>query len=494
MKIVQSFWSAKRNLLEDSFGWLTPQFHIMAWALSCLKLREHYSDLHLYTDKNGYEIFKNYLNLPYKKVHANYDQINNYHQNLWALPKILTYSVQDQPFLHIDGDVFVWERFCPKLEAGRLIAQNLEEGTEYYKGLMSDVQKDLHIIPDFLTDELKKRSIGSYNAGILGGSDLKFIRKYANEALRLINLNYTDNDNKIPSFNFNILFEQVLFFALSKKYHKQVCTLFPETFIDLGYTTSKFADFTAAKHELKYLHVIGAKKREYEICELISRALLTEYPDCYYKIVSLFKNHHVFYQSKISQAIPQISNEAYQQSRNTDASLRHKTDLQNDCDMLAEEGFANLKLQWENISGKDLLQWDFESTKYYDYFFMEKEIQLNTPLKRHAYLQIDEESFFWPDEKKKRINPKLIGDKDENLGLVYIPELFNQGFSHIVIDELDYNILAMLQQPCRLVDIIFQVDPFFHLEDHIDKESVIYELITLKLRKLFFYKCVYLCN
>ena len=36
MKIVQTFWHGNNSLLDNSFGWMNPQYHLMSWALSCL--------------------------------------------------------------------------------------------------------------------------------------------------------------------------------------------------------------------------------------------------------------------------------------------------------------------------------------------------------------------------------------------------------------------------------------------------------------------------
>ena len=45
MKICQTLWSNHKNLLEDSFGWLSPTpFDGMTY--SCLKIQEFYSDVH----------------------------------------------------------------------------------------------------------------------------------------------------------------------------------------------------------------------------------------------------------------------------------------------------------------------------------------------------------------------------------------------------------------------------------------------------------------
>ena len=35
MRIVQTFWSGGKSLLQDGFGWLHPEYNLMSWALSC---------------------------------------------------------------------------------------------------------------------------------------------------------------------------------------------------------------------------------------------------------------------------------------------------------------------------------------------------------------------------------------------------------------------------------------------------------------------------
>ena len=65
MRIVQTFWSGGGNPLIKSFGWPHAEYNLMSWALSCCSLREHYDEVALYTDKQGYEVLIEKLNLPY---------------------------------------------------------------------------------------------------------------------------------------------------------------------------------------------------------------------------------------------------------------------------------------------------------------------------------------------------------------------------------------------------------------------------------------------
>ena len=104
MRIVQTFWSGGKSLLQDGFGWLHPEYNLMSWALSCLSLREHYDEVALYTDSEGKRILIDKLHLPYTEVNVIFDDFPCLPQH-WALAKIKTYSIQTRPFLHVDGDV-----------------------------------------------------------------------------------------------------------------------------------------------------------------------------------------------------------------------------------------------------------------------------------------------------------------------------------------------------------------------------------------------------
>ena len=92
MKIVQTFWHGNNSLLDNSFGWMNPQYHLMSWALSCLSLKDNYQNIVLYTDSHGYEIFAEQLKLPYTDIIIQYDNLTCPEPH-WAYPKLLTYSL-----------------------------------------------------------------------------------------------------------------------------------------------------------------------------------------------------------------------------------------------------------------------------------------------------------------------------------------------------------------------------------------------------------------
>lgn len=125
MRIVQTFWSGDREIIKNNYGWLSPQYNLMSWALSCLLLKENYKEVVLYTDLEGYKVFSEYLQLPYTDIIVEYDNLVC-KKSHWAYAKLLTYSLQDKPFIHVEGDVYLPKRLRTEIESGELIAQNRE--------------------------------------------------------------------------------------------------------------------------------------------------------------------------------------------------------------------------------------------------------------------------------------------------------------------------------------------------------------------------------
>ena len=178
MRIVQTFWTGGQDPLKYGFGWPHAEYNLMSWALSCLSLLKHYDEVVLYTDSAGKRILIDELHLPYTDVQVVFDDAEWLPQH-WALAKIKTYSMQTEPFLHVDGDIYVPRPLPEEILSAPLIAQNREIGTIYYRRMMDRILSYPEIlIPEYIQKALSEESIPSYNMGFFGGSDLAFIRHY----------------------------------------------------------------------------------------------------------------------------------------------------------------------------------------------------------------------------------------------------------------------------------------------------------------------------
>lgn len=297
MKIIQSFWSGGLKDLGDNRGWLSYEYHWLGWILSCNQLRKFYNNVELYTDAFGYEILIEKLKLPYTKVHVVLDEMNIYPKDLWAIAKIKTYELQCEPFLHIDGDVFIWDKFPDELMRGGLIAQNLENTTDYYREMWNEIAPHLSFIPPEIYNYHNGLSNLGCNMGIIGGSNIEFIQEYTKKSFEFV-----DDNKKVWEdfnlFNFNIFFEQELFYEMSVLQNKPISYLFDEVWGDNSYLG--LGNFQDVPHKRFYLHLLGNFKRRLSICKFLEGHVLKEYPEFYLNLKKLIPEKFEYFDKEIT--------------------------------------------------------------------------------------------------------------------------------------------------------------------------------------------------
>ncbi|QKG59141.1 hypothetical protein GKZ68_20895 (plasmid) [Hymenobacter sp. BRD128] len=291
MKIIQSYWSKPSEtsrLTNDrhSGGWLTSRYHYIGMSLSCLLLNRYHRSVELLTDELGYELLINKLNLPYTKVSKCMDNINSYSPSLWALPKLHAYNIQDEPFIHVDGDVFVWQALTEFLNGNQqLVVQSPEiHLVGYYKKLYLHMRKTYHNIPSELQwDEnvtSSKLFFTSVNAGIFGGTDNAYIKQYASTAINFFNSNKQTIQSDPKADTLNVLIEQLLFSKLVEKNGKTLEYVLP----NLDKKFSQMLQLHLVPLASKYVHLAGRTKRIMHNCEQVEMRLRYEFPKEYKSI------------------------------------------------------------------------------------------------------------------------------------------------------------------------------------------------------------------
>ncbi|MEO1053124.1 MAG: DUF6734 family protein [Bacteroidota bacterium] len=292
MRIVQTFWTGQDNpdpevLVTQSGGWLSAEYHWMSWAFSCLQLRQFYSEVELYTDEAGKRLLMDILELPYTKVHVTHKDMPAVPNGAWAMAKVFTYSLQEQPFLHADGDVYIWKPFPETLLDASLIAQNKEVKFPFYDRILANIYTHFERIPDIVKqflDETKK--MYAYNAGILGGNDLEAIKNYTNASFELLAQN-EQTWYAIEPGDLNFIAEQFIFTCVAKSTDTAVGTLLAPMQWENNYKSTAMLD--QAPFGISYAHIISNFKKEPYICDHLSRHLLVYYPEMHAKVLSEMK-------------------------------------------------------------------------------------------------------------------------------------------------------------------------------------------------------------
>jgi hypothetical protein len=294
MKIIQSLWSKplKEKITEENYaGWPSKTYYLMSWALSCLQLKKYYSDVHLYTDKAGYQLLIEEIGIPYDKVFISLNEIDHYDTDLWALGKIYTYQLQKEPFLHIDGDIYLYEQLPERLSRAALAGQNIESANPHYKITLEKILYNFEYVPEFIK-QLRFESLENthaVNAGILGGQDILFFQKYTREVFEFIDKNKSEI-KKANLRNFNMFFEQLFFYYLAKNGNKKISSYY-ENFLYGDTFPPGLYSLDRVPYEEKYIHILSNYKTLQKCCDLMANQLLINYPDFYFRIKDLTKKN-----------------------------------------------------------------------------------------------------------------------------------------------------------------------------------------------------------
>jgi len=292
MKFVQTFWIDEgKNALEAPFGWCSAKYHLMSWVLSCLQLTKIHSNVELVTDSRGKELLIDNLKLPYSHVRIEMDNLNfDCSPQLWVMKKIYSYTLHAEPFLNVDGDVYVFKPFPDEVLSGDLIAQNIEQDFDYYKELVRLVNDTFDFVPLAIKIQIESAiPIQASNAGILGGHDYRFFSYYYQFVKSFISQNRDKINQLTPvqMVNFNAVVEQYIFQCLSNDRNVAVKYLL-DTVYDPSFFEA-FANFHYLPNEISFMHALGDYKKNGWVCDQLANRLRMDYPEYYDRIINLFE-------------------------------------------------------------------------------------------------------------------------------------------------------------------------------------------------------------
>ncbi len=510
-------FNQSKNPYIDSFGWAAPEYHLMSWALSSLQLKKLYGKVDLYCNNEAANLLIEELGLPYNQVYLSHNELVMPDERLWALPKIFTYSLQTKPFIHIDGDVFLFGKLPINLLAGDLICQNVEEATNYYLETQKELMDNFSYFPRCVDADFKRDlPIKAVNAGILGGYNIDFIQEYAALAFKYINNNIS-HLNSINLDRFNVFFEQHLFYSLAKEKGINIEALINATIKDNQYLY--LGNFHETPCKRNYLHLLGHYKKDEYTCRSMASKLRELYPGYYYKIITLFSNktENNFYFFKYEEKFSSLdsylrfseeskaafnSNAANAFINNIGANDVHPQTLNflqlliNDIeanDLYTKkqivddfEEFSkslltvlnnNKRPSNEYIYGRDL-----DSPDWYCKIFATEAEVMGKLIAKCDEIDIITSKFDWAglNNKHTRIAVRYYGELELAPGEFYtlvVPEIYGDGFSIQDIDEMENIILAHLQAPISIADLFALMLEYVEediIQNHLDEYKALF--------------------
>ncbi len=418
MNIVQSFWSlpSLSNQIKDEEynrfcgGWLNEKYHAIGWAYSLLLLKKYHpgDKKILYTDNTGFDWLVNKIGLEYNEVHNELDVMNKYSSILWAIAKIYTYSRQEEPFLHVDGDIFIWKPIDKNLLSQKLIVQNFELGHQLYKQLVEEGEKIFSNIPDFIQGIDSSKDIVSINAGILGGNDIPFIKQYCKVVFDFIDANHDIITRSRSLGSFNMYFEQLFFAQLAianNKSANSIGSLLKDNEGQL-YNLTRFGIVPQSRN---YIHMIGQSKAMPFFVSHMEQRFRFEFPKMYQHIQQLYRTvsvYSVIKEINTEESLPAeykaAREEQFSECKKLIAELGHDTKNIDDhkIELLIEENISDLRFyklwdvyQLESINLNIEKFIEYEEDKAFNYLynysideFMDVPFRLNTDTCKIIYL------------------------------------------------------------------------------------------------------------
>jgi hypothetical protein len=298
MRAVWSFWSTPFATARAR-AWGSERNHLLAWVLSLETARRHYDHTSLVTDAAGADLLVDHLGLEFDSVSTRLDELDEIDAAWWTAGKLLAVSEQDQPFVHLDPDVFLWSALPDALTAAPVFAQNPEPytpgGTYYRPELVEAVLPEAAgawLPPEwswYRRDGVVPRG---ECCGIVGGTDVGFLRHWAEQGLRL--LREPGNADGLAALrgiphrrDLTITLEQYLLAACVEHHRGRAGSPFRD--VRIAYLFPSWAAAADAQRAaaLGFTHLIADTKRDPDAMRRIEQRVRSEYPEHYARCVAV---------------------------------------------------------------------------------------------------------------------------------------------------------------------------------------------------------------
>jgi len=271
MNALFSF-NTKTFLVDDKITVNHTNF-FFSWGLSVSLAKKHFTKVILVTDNKGKELLCDILKLPFDEVMLNFNTLPNVNKNLFLYPKIYAMDLQTEPFVYIEPDVFLFNQI--NTNAG-IILQSYEGFSQNeYSDLFTQYINELET-SGFADEIFINREVGlnyGYNTGIIGGTDIQFIKYYCGKAKDLIDFINQNYSSINP--NIYLLYERWLI-ALCLSVQNKSPELYLQTRVD-----------SATKG---YTH-LQQQKGNNIITQLVKNKLEVLFPNIYKNILDVLHNN-----------------------------------------------------------------------------------------------------------------------------------------------------------------------------------------------------------
>lgn len=289
MRAVWSFWSAPFNA-HRARSWASERHHLLSWVLSLETARVHFRESALYTDDEGGELLVEGIGLHFDKVSTELNALRESDPDWWMLGKLYTYRAQQQPFVHIDSDVFLWKSLPAELMGAPVLAQNPElvsvNGPYRVEVYDAAVRSAGGWLPKEWSWYRSIRGSSAASCGIVGGNHMDFLSYYADQAIRFIE--HPANQPvwaRLPRGADNILFEQYFLSACVQYYRHHPAAGFDGVSIRYLFESMGAAFNSENARRRGYTHLLAGAKGNQRLAERLETRVKRDFPESYERVL-----------------------------------------------------------------------------------------------------------------------------------------------------------------------------------------------------------------
>ncbi|MFI3297552.1 MAG: DUF6734 family protein [bacterium] len=294
MKAIQTLYLYSDDCtLESKMSYINPLCCWMSMALSCVLLKRHFEKVVLYCNEAAKSIIIDTLHIPYDEFVIIPAEAIPRNSTLWASPKIYTYSLQKEPFVHVDNDCFMFDK--PEiLTSVPLFCQNIEyDDQDSYKKIIAEFKSvggNLNENFDKYITSNNNEHLTVINAGILAFNDIEFLERYVKEVKLFFDSNYEVLDNYRDG-SINFLYEQLFCKILLDSLDYKLGCFTDGDYLSTSYNWMDVDYSLFKKHE--YIHLLGNWKRRTPSFKLVLNLLSLYDYKLYSHIICLFKQKSI---------------------------------------------------------------------------------------------------------------------------------------------------------------------------------------------------------
>lgn len=274
-RVVFSYVNASHSFANRcGFSRYSDFLYTLALAVHCAS--QHFKEVVMVSDTWGVQMFQK-MGLPITEYSIKLDEVKDISRFFWAYGKLLAYTEQEKPFVHIDNDVFLWDPLPKYILNAELCFQSHEPfhltGYTYYN-LLKEPWKKAPIRPQKIVDN--EVTDFAYNCGICGGKKLDFFKEWIECSKEYI---LAPENQKVFFEDFkNVLIHQNLF-------HEQyfaACLIKMHDIRNKVKVLSK--DAQKIPDRLKYTHLWGTTKRSFSMMRRVYLRLQVENPELHTRV------------------------------------------------------------------------------------------------------------------------------------------------------------------------------------------------------------------